>query len=214
MSPIVRAAIDLAKEFNLIAATSEFDPKTAGCRTGRDHRGRKRPNQPWRWAFDLAKRLRAYHGGDPRSLRPAVKAFYTALEHREEQWDSADACFEEFLSKWHTVRVPEGQDMLDVAVAEARAHPLSTDAGIGELFDQVASVAFYLQKAQRDAPIVLPGHRLAAVLLGSANEKNRRRIYRIIDLLLQEKFLRVVDKDHRYTEGKARTFRFVSGAPQ
>jgi hypothetical protein len=152
----------------------------------------------WRIPFELARVLRALPVESPVAFEDVVTGFFLALGADEfAGWVS-------FLACWALVRCPAGQDDWDLAVAAARARPLSIRPDPGPQLRTLASVAAYLNAARPGEPLVFSLPRIERSF-GCPRVTASRAVKALVALGV----IVCVDPTWSYTEGRARTFRFA-----
>ena len=186
---------------------------------------------PGKFAFRLAKRLRAIEGADdavgrnPQVLRPAVEAFCHILEEartkreasrpnerpRRESDDNLDFSAQavdevlvDVLDAWSKVREPG--DALTRAFERARLKPielLSRAADLGAKFQRLMSAAYHLQVDRGDNPIWLPVNAVAVLL-----KTHPSRVSSMLGLARQLELLFPEDSSFSYAERRAKSYRF------
>jgi hypothetical protein len=110
-----------------------------------------------------------------------------------------------FLDGWERVRYPKGWDPLNLAIARARRRPFSVEGAVVPGYAEFVNIAFQLQYAMGDQPILLPT-RLLAEKLGVAPMTISRYRNRALD----QDWLKVV-RHHKHNpagRGCATQFRF------
>jgi hypothetical protein len=152
----------------------------------------------WRVPFELARVLRALPAESPVVFEDVVAGFFRAAGADEfAGWVS-------FLACWPLVRCPAGQDPWDLAVEAAKARPFVVRPDPGPRLAPLASVAAYLAAARPGEPFVFPLGRI----MGSFG-LTRMTASRAVTSLVALGVIAFEDRSWSYTEGRARTFRFI-----
>lgn len=146
-------------------------------------------------AFNLARRLRRLSADHPEQFKLAVQAFAQQTGHDPETLLYA------FMACWTKVKTKEGDDVLDWAFQMAKTHPCTPNPCFGEKYALVASTARHLAERTHPKPFLLPCQRLASLLGTSA-----MTVSNIISLLKQNRFIKCVDEDYKFTERKAKSY--------
>jgi len=168
-----------------------------------DLRRRDGKHPKWRIPFELARALKSLPAESPVVFENVAIEFFQNLGIDPfEAWVS-------FLRCWGLVRNPAGMDAWDQAVEAAKARPLAIRPEPGRLLAPLASVAAYLDAACPGEPFVFSLPRIVKSFGLSPMGASRA-----VKILMNLGILELVDGDWLYTEGKARTFRFVSSVTE
>lgn len=162
----------------------------------------------WHWPWVLARRLRTVPGiereTDPMSpaIQSAVLQAHQVFGDITLKTDFAEpGCLvAAVIAIWSKVLYAAGEGPLEIAVRRAAAMPIIPQPSIGRTYARLLSVAYHLQEVQGTAPILLPVHRLEAVLGVSA-----RQVCNLINAALRLGHLEMVDPSYR--PGHARRLR-------
>lgn len=162
--------------------------------------------------WNFVRRVKAVRGIE-QLTRPQLKAVYVAFARtiaslttgaarerftgsgREEHW-------EWFLHFWDQVKFPMGAGPLLVAFTKAKTSPIAVPDAESENYALLVSTAYYLQLMQGDKTIYLP-----VDLVGLLFQKTKSYGAMLVKLLIKDGYLLEV-KAHRFTERKAKEFRF------
>jgi len=169
-------------------------------------------SEHWQMIFHFVRRLLALPGAqeaEQSKLLLALDAFVNTLDSIGYPYgkDYKQEYFIDFLTLFDKVKYAEGDGPLEWAFKEAKVRPIVPEPSLGSDYQTVAGLAFYLQQLMGEEPILLPVQKIGT-LLG----KTPRHVSNLIHLLVRNGFLVVVDGDYRFTESKAKTYRFVADA--
>jgi len=163
----------------------------------------------WQMVFHFVRRLLALPGAreaEQSMLLLALDAFVNTLESVGYPFgkDYIEEYYIDFLTLFDKVKYAEGEGPLEWAFKQAKVRPIVPEPSLGSDYQTVAGLAFYLQQLVGEEPILLPVQKIAT-LLG----KTARHVSNLIHLLVRNGLLVVVDGDYRFTEGRAKTYRFI-----
>ena len=163
----------------------------------------------WQMVFHFVRRLLALPGAreaERSRLFLALKAFVNTLESVGYPFgnDNMEEYCIDFLTLFDKVKYAEGEGPLEWAFKQAKVRHIVPESHLGPDYQIVADLAFYLQQVKGEEPILLPVQKIST-LLG----KTPRHVSNLIHLLVRNHLLVLVDGDYRFTEGKAKTYRFI-----
>ncbi len=152
----------------------------------------------WKIPFRLARVLKPFPVESPVEFEDIAIKFFKDLGL------DADDCWTRFILCWEIVRVPAGEDSWDSAVKAAKDRPLSISPNPGKQLAPLASVPAYLDAARPGEPFVFP---LARIM--KSFELKKMAASRAVEVLASLRIIKVVNPQWSYTNGIARTFRFI-----
>jgi len=164
----------------------------------------------WKMVFQFVRRLLALPGAreaEQSMLRLALDAFVRTLDSVGYPFgkDYMEEYYIDFITMFDKVKYAEGEGPLEWAFYQAKNRPIVPQPSLGSDYQTVAGLAFYLQQSVGEEPILLPVQKIATLI-----DKTARHVTNLIHLLVRNGFLVVVDGDYRFTESKAKTYRFIA----
>jgi len=162
--------------------------------------------------FDFVRAAKCHPELNPLTAERALARVEEWLRQQRKNWtevsstvNSNDEAQAEFLVVWDKIRVLPGQSSLAWAIEQAGRQRLIPPNGRPAGYCLFISVAGWLQQWQGNKPILLPVHKLAAVLNCKPMTVSRYRELAIKDGLLEK------ISDHSYKHKQATEFRFAVG---
>jgi hypothetical protein len=153
----------------------------------------------WRMPFELARVLRGVPAEGPGEFEELVCAFVRVVGVDEvDGWVA-------FVRCWGLVRCPAGTDQWDLAMEAARGCPLAMNPDPGRRLITLASIAAYLDMPHPGEPFVFSIPRVVASFGWSKATASRA-----VAALVLLGVIAWADPTWSYTEGRARTARFVA----
>lgn len=166
------------------------------------------PGAAWHWPWVLARRLRTAPGIE-RDTDPMLPAIQSAVHQAHEvlgdlvhetDFVEPGCLVAAVIAVWPKIVYADGEGPLELAIRRAAAMPVIPQPSIGTTYARLMAIAFHLQDAQGVHPILLPVHRIGAILRVSGAQ-----VARLIQVAIRLGHLTVVDPSYR--PGRVRRFR-------